>query len=154
MSHRATYEDANLILRLYELRREPRLREARRWFGAHFRAATMQELNVLCPPGSEENASYRMVTSYWEMAASFVTNGVIDRELFFQNCQELLFVWVRLRELLPAARQAMRSPLMWKNLESVAAEFEAWWDERSPGYMQAFAERVLGLVAPPKPAST
>ena len=75
----ATYEDANLLLRLYELRREERLRNARDWFMKNFRARTMEEFQKLCPLGSKENAFYRMVVSYWEMAASFVTGGILHQ---------------------------------------------------------------------------
>jgi hypothetical protein len=74
---RATYEEANLLLRLYELRREERLRKAREWFIKNFHASTMEEFQKLCPLNSEENAFYRMVVSYWDMAASFVAGGVL-----------------------------------------------------------------------------
>src|SRR5437764_15388700 len=103
---RATYDDVNLIVKLYELRREDRLREARRWFVASFKVKTMEEFQALCPPGSEANASYRMVTTYWEMVASFLTNGVLHQELFFQSGRELLLCWERVRDILPHVRQA------------------------------------------------
>src|ERR1041385_3157748 len=68
----ATDDDANLILKLYDMRREPRMRDARKWFGASFRAKTYDELMTLCPPGSEPNASYRMVPPYgkWSRRSS------------------------------------------------------------------------------------
>ena len=81
----ATYEDANLLLRLYELRRDERMRTARTWFARNFRAGTLEEFDKLCPADSEENASFRMVVSYWEMAASFVTRGILHQDLFMQN---------------------------------------------------------------------
>lgn len=92
----ATHEDANLLLRLYELHREEKLRKAREWFMKNFHAGTMEEFQKLCPLGSEENAVYRMVVSYWDMAASFVTAGVLHEKLFTQNSRELLFVWERI----------------------------------------------------------
>src|ERR1043166_838448 len=81
----ATYDDANLILKLYDMRREPRLRDARKWFAASFKVKSFDELMTLCPPGSEPNASYRMVTTYWELVASFLTSGVLHEELFYQS---------------------------------------------------------------------
>jgi hypothetical protein len=54
---RATYDDVNLVLRLYEMRREDRLREARKWFAGSFKVKTLEEFTALCPPGSEANAS-------------------------------------------------------------------------------------------------
>ena len=56
---RPTYDDVNLILKLFELRREERLREARRWFATSFKVKTLDEFNGLCPAGSEPNASSR-----------------------------------------------------------------------------------------------
>jgi hypothetical protein len=138
----ATHEDARLLLQLYEMRREPRLREARRWFAASFRATTFEELMSLCPPGSEENASYRMVTSYWELVASFVTSGVLNQELFFQSGRELLFCWTRIRELAPHVRAQNKNPIEWKNLETVGNAFIEWWTARAPDAYDAFRERI------------
>jgi hypothetical protein len=116
----ATHEDANLLLRLYELRREERLRKAREWFMKNFRASTMEEFQKLCPLGSEENAFYRMVVSYWDMAASFVTAGILHQQLFTQNSRELLFVWERIRDIAPALRESFQNSNIARNLETVA----------------------------------
>src|SRR5882724_5665413 len=94
---RATYDDVNLVLRLYEMRREERLREARRWFAASFKVKTLDDFTKLCPPGSDANASFRMVSTHWEMVASFLTSGVLNAELFYQSGRDLLFTWERLR---------------------------------------------------------
>jgi hypothetical protein len=141
---RPTYNDVEVILRLYEMRREPRMREARRWFATHFKVKTMEEFNVTCPPGSEPNASYRMLTSYWEMVASFITNGVLNEELFFQSNREFLFVWERVRDVVPELRKAFSSPIELQNLESVSAAYVQWWNQRAPGAYDAFAKRVRG----------
>ncbi|HEY2545610.1 MAG TPA: hypothetical protein VGI46_06065, partial [Candidatus Acidoferrum sp.] len=66
----ATFEQANMMLTLYELRREPKLREARDWFAANFHVKTGEDVMRLCPPGSMENTYMRMVLGYWEMTAS------------------------------------------------------------------------------------
>ncbi|MFL6262237.1 MAG: hypothetical protein ACJ76Y_21280 [Thermoanaerobaculia bacterium] len=149
------HEDANLILRLYDLRREPRMRQARDWFFRYFRVKTMEEFLALCPPGSDANASYRMLTSYWEMAASFVVHGTLDRELFFENDQELLFLWERVRELLPRLRETYKNPMSLKNVEQVAGWFIDWWEARAPGAHAAFAARISQIPpAPPPTAET
>src|SRR4029453_6672198 len=93
MQSRATYDDARLILDLYEMRREERLRKARAWFVASFKPKSATDLAALCPRGSDENASYRMVTTYWEMVASFLTSGVLNKELFYQSGGERVLVW-------------------------------------------------------------
>lgn len=137
----ATYDDANLLLRLYELRREEKLRVARDWFFKNCHAGTLEELQKVCPPGSDENAYFRMVTSYWDMAASFVANGVLNEKLFAENTGELLFVWIRISDVLPALREAFGNPEYLGNLETVA---NAMIDERKrKGSFEAFRKRVL-----------
>jgi hypothetical protein len=138
----ATYDDANLLLRLYELRREEKLRQARDWFAKNFHANTVEEFLKLCPLGSQENAYYRMVSSYWEMAASFVTNGVLHRDLFAQNCRELLFVWIRISDFIPAWRERMGNPNIARNLEAVANGMIE--DEKRQGSFEAFRKMVRG----------
>lgn len=138
----ATYDDANLLLRLYELRREEKLRQARDWFTKNFRANTVDEFLKLCPLGSQENAYFRMVSSYWDMAASFVTNGVLHRDLFAQNCRELLFVWLRISDFIPAWRERMGNPNIARNLEAVANGMIE--DEKRQGSFEAFRKMVKG----------
>jgi hypothetical protein len=139
-----TYDDVKLILRLYEMRREERLRKARAWFASSFKVKDLEGLQALCPAGSDENASYRMVTTYWEMVASFITSRVLHQELFFQSGRELLLVWERMRELVPLVREANSDRAFMANLEAVALEFGEWWERRSPGATAAFARRVRG----------
>jgi hypothetical protein len=138
----ATHHDATLLLQLYEMRREPRMREARRWFAASFRAKTLEEVAAVCPPGSEENASYRMVTSYWELVASVVTSGVLNQELFFQTGRELLFCWVRIKDLVPLMRAQNKNPIEWRNLEQVANAYIEWWNAEAPEGYSAFGNRI------------
>ena len=137
-----THEDAKFLLQLYEMRREPRMRDARRWFAASFRPANLEELGRACPPGSEENASYRLVTSFWELVASFITSGVLNQELFFQSGRELLFCWTRIRDLVPHVRVQNKNPLEWKNLETVAIAYIEWWNEHAPEAYDAFRARI------------
>lgn len=140
----ATYDDAKLLMELYEMRREPRLREARRWFVDSFKVKTYEELTALCPPGSEPNASYRMVTTYWEMVASFITSGVLHEELFFQSGRELLLCWERVRDVVPQLREQLKNPIEWKNLETVAKAYVKWWNANAPGAYEAFSKRIRG----------
>jgi hypothetical protein len=139
-----TYDDVKLILRLYDMRREARMREARKWFGSYFKAKTLEEFNALCPPGSEPNASYRMLTSYWEMVASFITSGVLHQELFFEGNREFLFVWERVRDVLPDLRKAFSNPIELKHLELIAQAYIQWWSHQAPGAYEAFSKRVRG----------
>lgn len=140
----ATYDDANLLLRLYDLRREEKLREARAWFVANFKPKSMADIDQLCPPGSENNARMRQVASYWDMAASFVTAGVLNPELFFASNREMLVVAVRFRPVLDAIRTAFKDPSFLKNLETVAQQFSDHLDKVGPGTLEAFVARVGG----------
>ena len=144
MHARATYDDAGLILHLYELRREERLRKARAWFSASFKPKTTGDLAAICPPGSDESAYYRMVLTYWEMVASFLTSGVLNRELFYQSGRELLLVWTRIEGILAAVREQQKDPMYYSNLEAAAREYIAYLEARAPGSYQAFAARVRG----------
>lgn len=122
----STYDDANLILRLYELRREDKMRAARSWFVAHFRCKSMKEFAELCPPGSETNAYFRQVVSYWDMSGSFVNSGVLDADLFFANTREILLTWERVKPIAAEMRAAFKDPNYLGNLEkagTACAEF-------------------------------
>jgi hypothetical protein len=142
MTTKPTYDDANLILRLYEMRRDEKMRTARDWFAQNFHFKSLEEFNRQCPASSSMNAYSRMVTSYWEMVASFITSGVLNQELFFQSGMELLFVWERIRELLPQIREANKNPAYLQNMEAVAKAFINWLDERAPEAHVAFAARI------------
>ena len=137
-----TQQDAELILRLYDLRREDKMRAARDWFVKNARLATLDEFRNLCPPGSQENAYFRQVTSFWDMAASFVTSGLLDPELFFQSNRELLLVWTRVQGVAMAYREAMKDPTAFRNIEAVARQFISWMDRQHPEMHAAFASRI------------
>jgi hypothetical protein len=140
----ATYDDANLILKLYDMRREPRLRDARAWFSSNFKAKTLEEATKLVPVGSPENASYRMIVTYWEMVASFITSGVLSQELFFQSGREMVFVWERIRDFVPAQRELYKDPTWLRNMETVCKLYIEWMNKQGPDYYEAFSARVRG----------
>ena len=139
---RPTYDDANLLLRLYELRREEKMRTAREWFAQNFHFRTVEEFMQKCPSNSSMNAYARMVISYWDMVASFITAGILNQELFFQSQGELLFVWERIRSLVPEMREAAKNPYAYENLETVAKAYIKWMDAKAPEAYAAFSARV------------
>ena len=146
MATQATYEDVNLILKLYEMRREEKMRQAREYFGGMFGCRTMEEFNKQCPPGSGPNAYFRMVVSYWDMVASFITSGVLNETLFFESGREMLFVWERIKDLVPHYRESAKDPMMWKNLETVSNRFVEYMNKRGPEAYETFSKRVSGMV--------
>jgi hypothetical protein len=141
MANAATYDDVNLILRLYEMRREEKMRLARKWFGKDCKVRTMEDLAKVAPIGEETNSYFRMVITYWEMVASFITSGVLNEDLFCQSGTELLFCWERVRDVVPGMREAYKNPNFLKNLETVATSFSK---RLGPEAHQAFAARVRG----------
>ena len=146
MKNQATYDDANLILKLYELRREPRLREARKWFGGAPQFQSREEWLKHCPAGSEENASYRMVVTYWEMVASLVAGGVLNAELFYASNLEMLFVWEKIRILLPEVRAAQKNPMLYRNLEHVATQFIEHLTAGSPEWYEGYFAPMIAKI--------
>jgi len=142
--HQATYDDANLLLRLFELRREEKMRQARAWFSASFKPKTIADMQELCPQGTENNARMRMVATYWDMAASFVTGGVLNEDLFFANNREMLVVWIRMRPIIAAVREGYQDPTFLKNLEVLGGKFKDYLERTAPGTYDAFVARVGG----------
>jgi len=102
------YESADLIIKLYELRREEKLRTAREWYTKDFQPASAQD--VLDTLRGDRSAYFRMVTSYWEMAASFVSHGAIDWKMFMDaNPGEPVNVFVKLYPYLGELRSMFAS---------------------------------------------
>jgi hypothetical protein len=136
---------AGLLLKLYELRTEPTLRQARAWFAFEFHPTSSRDvLSTWLGPG-HESAPYRMVTSYWDMAASFVTQGAIPAEMFNAANTEHFALYAKLRPYLSEVRAATRYPDYLSHVEKlVTAPTDA--DERIDlfdRYMQR--QRALAL---------
>jgi hypothetical protein len=140
------HHDVDVILRLYELRREDRMRKARAWlFG--YKASNAAEHQAACPPGSDQEAYYRMVTSYWDMAASFVTSGAVNKDLFLQSAGELLFVWEKTKGTIADTRKAMGNPAYLSHIENVAQALIENMNKANPKAYDAFSARVRGVAA-------
>ena len=111
------YESATLLMRLYELRREPKMREARNWFALEFNPDTLDDVvGAVMGPNS---GHFRMVTSYWDMAASFVLNGAIDEQMFNDANGEQVGVFGKIEPFLADYRARMGSPKYLSHLEQV-----------------------------------
>src|ERR1039457_3761393 len=132
MRDHADHHDAELMLRLYDLRRETKFRQAREWFMGQFQADSIEDLFHKFPSGTPENAYFRMVVSYWDMAGSIVNQGLIKEDFFFENTTELWIVWAKVKALAPAMRERRKNPHIWKNHEELAGRFEKWMDNRAP----------------------
>jgi hypothetical protein len=142
--------DAELLLRLYDLRREAKLRQGRDWFIREFQAKSFDDYVTQAPPGSENSALFRMTVSYWDMAASLVNHGLIKEDLFFENSGEFWVVWDKVRSWAPAIREKNKNPTTWKNLETLAQRYEEWMAKRAPEALDSLRQRIAAL-APKKP---
>ena len=109
-------KSAELIIRLYELRREEVMRKARNWF-ASFHPETFEEL--MATAFGEHSAYYRMVTTYWDMACSFVNHGAIDAEMFNDANGEQVLVFAKIQPFIEQVR-ATGNPTYMQHLERAA----------------------------------
>jgi len=128
MAKKATAHDAQLILQLYDLRREAEMRKARHWFVAEFWPETADDfMNVVNKFPSQENSWIRQVGSYWDMAAALVLQGALHEELFIQpGCSgEMFFIFAKIHPFLKELRQKMNNPSAWSNIEKVATGSKA-----------------------------
>lgn len=108
------YESADLILRLYEMRREAVMRQARDWFSG-FNPDTFEE--VVAAARGEHSAYYRMVTTYWDMACSLVNNGAIDEGMFADASGEQNYVFAKIQPFVAQIRETIKQPGYLVNLE-------------------------------------
>jgi hypothetical protein len=111
------FESAQLNLQLFDLRREPVLREARAWFLVEFNPESFSDLIALV--SGERNASFRMVLGYWDMAASLVTTGAIDGDAFRAAHGEIFATFSKIQPYLAELRRVSGEPEFCKHMETV-----------------------------------
>ena len=140
MATKPTHEQAQLHLQVYDLRREPRLRQARDWFQQNYHADTKEEAMRIGAPGTEHGNFVGMVIGYWEQACALLNYGLLNEDLFFETSGEFFGVWEQLKPVVPQFREAFRDPNMLSNLEKAAKRYEQWADKRSPGHIAAMRD--------------
>ena len=111
------FESAQLNLQLFDLRREPVLREARAWFLAEFNPESFADVVELV--SGERNAAFRMVLGYWDMAASLVTSGAIDGAAFRAAHSEIFATFSKIQPYLAELRAASNEPDFCRHMETV-----------------------------------
>jgi len=116
----ATYHDAELVLKLYDLRREAVMRQARDFF-ANFSPSSFEEMMAVVGAfATKENAYVRQVLTYWETVASLIVHGTLNAELAQDTLGEMYFVYARIQPFVKQMRETMKSPEFLQNLEKVA----------------------------------
>lgn len=112
------YESMNGIMKLYDLRREPVLREAREWFDGFYADSFEDILELFKTP---DERYFRMTLTYWDMAASFVNHGVIDEQMFSEIVGEHINVYAKLEPFVEDLRALLKNPTALANLENLVA---------------------------------
>ena len=141
MAKKATTHDAQLILKLYDLRREAEMRKARNWFMAEFWPQSADDvMKVVNAFPSQENAWLRQVGSFWDMAAGLVVHGALSEELFLASSGELFFLFAKIHPFLKEIREKMNNPEAYANIEKVATGSKLAWNA-SPRMWRIAAKR-------------
>jgi len=149
-----THEQAQLQLKLYDLRREAKLRQARDWFFRNYIVEKLEDSARIAAPGTENGALAMMVLTYWDQACSFLNYGLLHEDLFFETSGEFFGVWERIKPIISEARQRFGNNLFLANLEKAAQRFEAWSESRNPGAIAAMRQMMKQMQSQfQKPAS-
>jgi hypothetical protein len=136
------YESATLLIRLYELRRDPMMREARNWYARSFNPTSADEM--LQALGGPNSAHFRMVTSYWDMASSFVLHGAIDEQMFIDSNGEHLVVFAKVEPFLDEYRSKTGNPVYLASLEKLVMKIP-----NAKERLAALRERFRAMAAAP-----
>jgi hypothetical protein len=122
MAKKATPMDAQLILHLYDLRREAEMRKARHWWLTQFWPANADDfMQIASNLGSQENNWLRQVGGYWSMAASFALEGAINPDLFLQPAVsgEMYFLFAKVQPFIKELRKRLDDPQAFANIEKI-----------------------------------
>ena len=149
-------ESADLILKLYDLRREATMRKARDWMFSFNPTSADEYFQTMMDP--DVGGYLRMVTSYWDMAAALVNHGAIDADIFNDTVGEHILVFAKIQPLLPELREKFQSPEAFAHLEKVilnapnGAEKLAKTQEWMKSIQEEMAEKavLIAMAAPIK----
>lgn len=147
MASKPTHEQAQLHLQVYEMRREPRLRQARDWFFRNYFAETMEESMRIAAPGTEGGTFVMMVFGYWDQACALLNYGLLHEDMFFETSGEFFAVWDRIRAIVPEGRKQWSNTQFLAHLEKAANRYETWIEARSPGHIAAMREMTKRIRA-------
>ena len=135
-----TYEQAQLHLQIFEMRREARLRQARDWFFKNYFVDSLDDAMRIAPPGSEPGTFVMMVFSYWDQACAFLNYGLLHEDLFFETNGEFFGVWERVKPIIQQGRERFANQQFLAHLEKAANRYEPWIETRSPGHIAAMRQ--------------
>ena len=152
MAKRPNATDAQLILQLYNLRREPVMRAARKYVVSEFWPQNYDEFKaVVTGYGTEPNAFFRQVMTFWNMAAALVLRGAVNEQLFFETNNEPYFLWAKFGDYIAQARKDQIDPEFLSHLEKLTSKPAA--KRRIKGLQERLAARRALAAAAAKAAS-
>lgn len=138
--------DAEMILKLYDLRRETEMRKARK-FVFDYEVNTIEDVKAIVSWSHPENAHFRQVTSYWGMVADFTARGMLHPEMFAAHCGEALFLWSKFEALLPQIRAEI-NPMFMVNIENAIKSHPAI--EQKAAQVREMRAKMAAMPAAPK----
>lgn len=142
-----TIEQGELQLKIFDLRREARLRQARDWFNTKYFPKTFDEGMQIAPMGSEAGTFLMMVVSYWDQACAYLNHGLLHEDLFFETNGEFFWVWERVKPTIEEGRKRFTNPLFLAHLEKAATRYETWIEGRAPGHINAMRQMMKQFAA-------
>jgi hypothetical protein len=112
-------KQAELILRLYELRREPVMRSARGYIGGKFLPRSLEDLLTIMSAGDQNTGYLLQVYGYWDMVAAMVFHGALDESLVYNTCPEMYFQYAKIRPYLEDLRSKILQPELFQNVQKL-----------------------------------
>ena len=150
MANNPTFEQAQLHLQIFEMRRESKLREARDWYFKNYFPENLEDSMRIAAPGTQGGTFVMMVLGYWEQACAFLNYGLLHEDLFFETSAEFFPVWERMRPAIQEARKLWSNPNFLGHIEKAAERFEGWSEKRAPGgiaTMRQFTKQMRAQAA-------
>jgi len=138
----ATPADAQAIMQLYKLRRDPELRKARSWFAAFDPQSPQDIMKAVMALDADSSRYYRMVAGYWEMAAAMVLHGAINEELFLDTQPEMFFTFAKVAPHIEGFRNALQMPEAMRNVETLIRRSETGKQK-----LQSVTDRIARMRA-------
>ena len=130
------HHDAELMIKVYDLRREAVMRDSRNAINRDFWPRTYEELVAVTKPDHPLNAPFRQMSTYWEMVYGLVKHGIVDAEYFMETNGEGLLLYAKLEPYVEQLRKEF-NPYVFRNTEWVAKE-----TQRGSGLLEVFRTRV------------
>ena len=146
---KAKAEDAQVILQIYDLRREPVMRKARTYVISEFWPQNYAEFKaVVTGYGTEPNAWFRQVMTYWNMVAAMVLRGAVNEQLFYETNSEPYFLWAKFGDYIAQARKDQIDPEFLSHLDKLASRPAA--KKRIKALRERIASRLAAAAAAAK----